>query len=293
MNSAHAPLFYKVQRIAFAAKQRVLDKFSGMYTSRFRGPGLELEDIREFQNGDDVRAISWAKTAQMAKPYVKSYREERDLNVMLVADISGSFELKTRYGLKRERLAEVGALLAMSAAYNHDRVGLMLFSDTVELYLPPKRGLRHSVRIVRELMARPAVGTKTCIADALRTLYKLLPKRAVVFLLSDFIDDSFDNELLLTSKKDDLIAVRLFDPYEKSLPKLGLAAFQDIETRASWLVDVTDDQVEAYTEAAAHQDERMRKLFVKTKTDCIDIDTQESFLEQIIRYFLLRKKRVT
>lgn len=285
----------KVRRIAFAAKQAVLDKFSGLYASRFPGPGLELEDIREFQNGDDVRAISWAKSAQMGKPFVKNFREERDLTVVIVADISASLEFGSCYEKKRERQAEIGALLAMSAVHNHDKVGLLLFSDRVEKFLPPRHGMGHGAQVVRELLAFEAKGMKTDIALALRTLYTILPKRAIVFLLSDFLDTSFETEFMLTSKKNDLIAITILDPYEKILPALSVCTFQNIESGTSakqWLVDINASQIASYQDEARVIQERNSDLFLRSKAGAIQIDTKESFLEKIVAYFLLRKRYI-
>jgi uncharacterized protein (DUF58 family) len=286
----HSKLFHKVRHIEFVAKQQVLDTFSGMYASAFKGHGVELDDIREFQNGDDVRAISWAKSAQMGRPYVKTFREERDLTVMLVADVSGSLSFGSHYETKRERLAEVGALLAFSAMYNHDKVGLLLFSDHIEKMILPKRGMRQGALVVRELLAFEAAGKKTDIAKALDCLNKTLPKRAIVFLLSDFLDDGYEREFRYTAKKEDLIAVRLFDPLEKALLPVGACHFEDIETGTSYLVDLTKELVEQEALEEDVRRDKLKALSYKSNAGLIEIDTKESFIEKIGTYFALRKK---
>ena len=290
MSEKHSQIFEKVKQIEFQAKKSVLDTFSGLYASAFRGPGLELEDIREFQNGDDLRAISWAKTAQMGRPFVKTFCEERDLIVMLVADVSGSISFGGGFETKRERLAEVGALLAFSAIHNHDRVGLLLYSDRIEKLILPKRGMRSGARVIRELLAFEPQRTGTNTALALDTLNKVLPKRAITFLLSDFIDTGFERELALAAKKDDLIAIYLMDQYEKRLPAKGLWRFQDIESRKSWFVDVTETTQKMYESQMQEISDNTRAFLRKSKCDVIEIDTKESFLEKIITYFTLRKK---
>lgn len=286
----HSKLFQKVRHIEFIAKQQVLDTFSGMYASTFKGHGIELDDIREFQNGDDVRAISWAKTAQMGRPYVKTFREERDLTVMLVADVSGSLSFGSHYETKRERLAEVGALLAFSAMYNHDKVGLLLFSDRVEKMILPKRGARHGALVVRELLAFNAAGKKTDIAKALHCLHKALPKRAIVFLLSDFLDEGFEREFRYTAKKEDLIAVRLFDPAERGIMPVGACHFEDIETGTSYLVDMTKEMSKKLALEDEARRAALKALTYKSNAGLIEIDTKESFVEKIGTYFALRKK---
>lgn len=290
MSDKHSTLFKKVKEIEFQAKRSVLDTFSGLYASTFRGPGLELEDIREFQNGDDIRAISWAKTAGMGKPFVKTFREERDLIVMLVADVSGSISFGGSFETKRERLAQVGALLAFSAIHNHDRVGLLLYSDRIEKLILPKRGMHSGASVIRELLAFEPSGKGTNTALALDTLNKVLPKRAVTFLLSDFIDSGFDRELAFTAKKNDLIAIYLMDAYERQLQSKGIWRFEDIESRKSWLVDVTSSTCMAYKAEMKEQYDAQVTRLKKSKCGLIEIDTQASFLEKIIMYFALRKK---
>jgi len=290
MSDDQALLLQRVKEIEFAAKSRVLDTFSGMYVSCFKGQGIELADIREYQNGDDVRAISWTKMAQLGRPFVKTFHEERDLIVMLVADISGSLSFGSLYETKRERLSMVGALLAFTAMYNRDRVGLILFSDRIEKVLLPKRGERFAAQIIRDLLAFEPKGQGTNVSLALNTLNKVLAKRAICFLLTDFLDSGFEKALEYTAKKDDLIAVHIHDPLEKRLGPKGLYAYRDIETQKSYLVEVTSSLKKEYEKNYAAKKEEAHELVKRLQSGWIEIDTQESFLEKIIGYFTQRKK---
>lgn len=278
------------RRIEITAKQQVLDLFSGMYASAFKGRGIELEDVREFQTGDDVRAVSWAKTAQLGKPYVKEFREERDLTVMLVVDMSASLAFGSQYETKHERLAEVAALLAFSAIYNHDRVGLVLFADGIQKEIQPRRGLRHGARLIRELLEFRPTGHKSSLAHALDAFNMAIKKRCICFLLSDFIAENYERQFGFTAKHDDLVAIRIVDPYEKNLPRLGLSHMQDLETGYSFIVDVNSDVVEAVQKKAEEAQAKFEALGRKYSAGTITVDTKSSFVERIAAYFKMRKE---
>ncbi len=280
-----------LRHIEIAAKQKVLDIFAGMYRSAFKGQGLELEDIREYQVGDDVRSVSWKKTAQMGRPFVKTFREERDLTVMLLCDVSGSMFFEGGTSSKRKRLAEIGALLAFSAIYNHDKVGLILFSSEVERYIPPKRGLKHGLSIIYELLSYQPKQKGTDIAKACRFLLNIVKKRAICFLLSDFLGASFSKEFTLAAKKDDLIAIRLFDPAEKDLIELGLVSLEDVETSSVRLYNLGKKQIKAFQEKRKQYLLQFQRLIGKSGAGMIELDSSKDSIQPIARYFNIRKKR--
>lgn len=284
------PLLAKVRKLEITARRQVLDLFSGMYASAFKGRGIEMEDVREFQTGDDIRAISWKKTAQLGRPFVKQFREERDLTVMLLVDVSQSLAFGSQYETKRERLAEVAALIAFSAIYNHDRVGLVLFSEGVQKEIPARRGLRHGARLIRDLLSFTPVNPKTSIALALDSFNRALKKRCICFLLSDFISGPYEKQFGYTAKKDDLVAVRLFDSMEADIANLGLCQMQDLETGKSFLVDVNDRCALSLKADAAQRKAYFDTLVTKYRAGSLTIDTKSSFIQQLIIFFKMRKE---
>lgn len=286
MKSEVEALSSKVRKLEITARREVLDLFSGMYASAFKGRGIEMEDVREFQTGDDVRAISWTKTAQLGRPFVKEFREERDLTVMLVVDVSSSLNFAT----KRERLAEVGALLAFSAIYNHDRVGLVLFSDGIQKEIAPRRGLRHGARIIRELLEFHPKSHTTNLAKTLDAFNMATRKRCICFLLSDFIAEGYEKQFGYTAKHDDLVAIRLFDPFEVDMPKLGVTQLQDVESGVSLLVDVNAAVVKRVKAESEKRKALFKTLGAKYRAGTIDVDTKSSFVEKLAAYFTMRKE---
>ncbi len=291
MKSDVEGLSSKVRKLEITAKREVLDLFSGMYASAFKGRGIEMEDVREFQTGDDIRAISWTKTAQLGRPFVKEFREERDLTVMLVVDVSSSIAFGSQYETKRERLAEIGALIAFSAIYNHDRVGLILFSDGIQKEIQPRRGMRHGARIIRELLGFIPQSKKTDLVKTLDSFNMGVKKRCICFLLSDFIASGYEKQFGFTAKHDDLVAIRLFDPAEVSMPKLGLTTLQDLESGALFFVDVNDHVIKKVQENAEKRRKEFSKLGAKYRAGTLSIETKGSFMEQIAAYFKMRKER--
>ncbi len=291
MKSEIEELSSKVRKLEITARKEVLDLFSGMYASAFKGRGIEMEDVREFQTGDDIRAISWQKTAQTGKPYVKEFREERDLTVMLLVDVSASLQFGSHYETKRTLLAFVGALIAFSAIYNHDRVGLVLFSEGIQKEIVPKRGLRHGARLIRELLGFQPEHNKTSIATTLDAFNLAQKKRCIVFLISDFLDSGYERQFGYTAKKDDLVAIRLFDPLEAKIPRLGLCQMQDLETGAHFLVDVNSDFQKALEEDESNRSEKFHALVTKYGADALSIDTKTSFVAKLAAYFKMRKER--
>ncbi len=286
-------LLSRVKHIEITAKERVLDLFSGMYHSAFKGKGIEPEDLREYVAGDDIRAISWPKTAQTGKLFVKNFREERDLTVFLIVDISASQFFGSHYETKRERIAEVGAVLALSAIYNQDRVGLILFSSGTEKYIPPKRGTRHGARIIRELLAFEPTEKGTDIAQALQFFNKVTKKRSIAFLLSDFLapSSSYKKEFMLTSSKHDVVALCISDPEEKNLSIQGLVRFIDAETGAHKVVDLNNTIKQQVSKEREDEERDLKTLIGKSGAGIISIDTKNPYETALEKFFTLRKKR--
>lgn len=292
MEKVDPNLIHRVRAIEIAAQARVLDRFSGMYRSVFRGRGMEIEEVREFQYGDDPRAINWAKTAEMGRPFVNSYREERDLTVMLLLDVSESMDFASHFENKKDRQANVAALIAFSAIHNHDRVGLLLFSSQVESYIPPKRGVRHGARLIRDFLTFVPKGGKTDVGMALDYLRKVLRTRCIVFLISDFFSVPYEKSFERASGRNDLVAVRIIDEEEKSLPELGSVRFRDVETGSLLVVNVNEMVGRRFAEERKQQQAALKRLSDRCGAGFIEIDTECSFIEKLATYFQARKKRL-
>ncbi len=266
--------------------------FLGEYHAVFRGRGIEFSEVREYEAGDPVQTIDWNVTARMGAPYVKKYVEERELTIMLVVDVSASEAFGSAAQTKREIAAEVGALLAFSAIRNNDKVGLVAFSDRIECYVPPKKGPRHALRVVRELLYIRPDGRGTRIAAATEFVQRILRRRSVVFLLSDFQDRGFEPGLRTLARRHDLTAVAIHDPRERELPAVGLVELEDAETGRSVLVDTSDRRVRAlYATRAAAQREERRRLLTTMRIDQIELETDVSYVEPLSAYFRRRAGR--
>lgn len=284
-------LFKKIQRIQFNASHLSDAIFAGAYRSAFRGQGMEFEEVREYQPGDDVRNIDWNVTARMNRPYMKSFREEREMTVMLVVDMSASTRYGSKSQLKSDLIAEISALLAFSAVTNNDRIGLILFSDRVQKYIKPKRGLRHILRIVRELLSPVEFGPKTDIAGALSFAGKMMPHSSICFLISDFIAPDFSKEARIISNKHDLIAINIVDPTERVFPSMSLVTYRDPETQATALVDTGSSEVLASLQKGYEQHlEAQKKLIRQMGASWLVIETNRPYLTYL-RHFLSDKGR--
>ncbi len=248
-----AEVLKQVRRIEIRTRNLVNDTFSGDYHSVFKGRGMEFAEVREYAPGDDVRAIDWNVTARLGTPYVKQFTEERELTVFLLVDISASGDFGTRGRLKAALAAEVAAVLAFSAVQNNDKVGLVLFSDRVEQFLPPRKGRRHVLRVIREILYRKPEGRGTALTVPLEHLGRVQKRRAVVFVISDFQASGYDQALKLVARRHDLICVRITDPGEETLPDIGLQEIEDPETGARSLVDTSDRGVRARFQARVEQ----------------------------------------
>lgn len=282
----------QVRRIRLLARRAVQTLLGGEYQSVFKGSGLSFDEVREYQPGDDIRTIDWNVTARMGAPFVKRYVEERELTVILAADISPSLNFGTVGTDKRTAMAEVAALVAFSALANRDRVGLLAFAGDVELYLPATHGTRHALRIIREVLDRPPEHRGTSVGKACDYLSKTLPRRSIVFFLGDWQDTGFEAPFRLLSRKHDLIAMRVTDPREMTMPNVGLVRFQDAETDRPVLIDTRRADVrEGFAKRALERRNEFDLLARSTQTDVIDVGTDGNHLDELVRFFRARNAR--
>jgi uncharacterized protein (DUF58 family) len=287
----------QVRRLELRTRRLVDSRFSGEYHSVFKGQGIEFAEVREYQPGDDVRAIDWNVTARLGHPFIKRFVEERELTVLLVVDVSGSQRWGTRGRFKSETVAEVATTLAMSAVRNNDRIGLLLLTDRVERYLPPRKGRRHALRLVRDLLAFQPEGRGTDLAAGLRYAARVLQDRAIVFLFSDFpLSDGWDDftrALKLIGVRHDVVAAPLVDPRDLDLPDAGLLWMEDPETGERGLVDTSDAAVrEEFAARAGQEAEQRRRLFRRLGIDEIRLRTDESYAAALLAFFRRREQRV-
>ena len=282
----------KVRYIELHTKHLVNDVFSGEYHSVFKGQGMEFAEVREYQYGDDIRTIDWNVTARYNHPYVKVLEEERELNVMLMVDASGSGAFGSYEKFKSEIAAEICALLAFSAIKNNDKVGLLIFTDDVEKYIPPRKGRSHVLRVIRELLYFKPQSTKTNIANGLEYLLKGLKRRSIVFIVSDFDDDNFIKPLRVLNRKHDAVAIQILDKREKDLPPIGLVKMRDAETGDEIWVNTLDKKfMKLYSDYIGEKREKFSKEAKMMDLDLIRIDTAESYVEPLVRFFKMRERR--
>jgi len=286
-------ILQKIQKIHIRTSYLVNDMFAGEYESAFRGRGMEFEEVREYTPGDDIRDIDWNVTARMGHPYIKLYREERELTIMLLVDVSSSGLFGTVTQLKNELAAELASVLAFAAIKSNDKVGLVIFSDHVEKYIPPKKGRSHVWRVIKEVLEHQPRSTGTDIGAALNYLNTVCRRRAVVFLISDFIARGYETALRVTNKKHDVIAINITDPRERELPGVGMVALEDAETGETLLVDTTDEQVrKAYRLLAEEKFEQRLSTFKAAHIDYIDIRTDTPYIDTLLKFFRMREKRL-
>jgi uncharacterized protein (DUF58 family) len=285
-------LLKKIRRIEIRTSHLVNDALAGHYHSAFRGMGMEFEEVRPYQIGDDIRSIDWNVTARTGEPYVKIFREERELTVVLVVDLSRSQEFGTRGQFKRELVAEIGATLAFSAIKNNDKVGLILFTDRVEKFVPPRKGAGHVLRVIRELLAFEPAGRGTRLAAALEHLNRILRRKAVVFVISDFQDAHYEHALRLARQKHDVILIDVSDRRERDLPAVGLIELEDTESGRRVVVDSSSRAWrQDYRELVADFIEKRDRLLKRSRLDVIHVSTGDSFVEPLTRFFRQREKR--
>jgi uncharacterized protein (DUF58 family) len=286
-------LLKRIRGIEIRSRRLVNSVFLGEYHAVFRGRGIEFAEVREYELGDDVRAIDWNVTARMGAPYIKKYVEERELTVILALDVSASEAFGSAGRTKREVAAEVGALLALAAIRNNDKVGLIAFSDRIERFVPPHKGRQHALRVIRELLYLRPQSRGTSIAGALEFMRRVLPRRSVIFLLSDFQDSGYETALRVLARRHDITAVTLSDPRELTLPAVGMIEVEDAETGVHVLVDTSDRRVrELYAVRAAGLREERRRILTSTAVDRIELSTDASYVEPLIAYFRRRAGRL-
>ncbi len=287
-----AEVIKSVRRIEIKTKSIIDSMMGGEYRTVFKGNGMEFAEVRHYEEGDDIRSIDWNVTARTGEPFVKRNMEERELTVMLVIDVSGSGDFGTRNQTKSELTAELGALLAFSAIRNNDQVGLLLFSDRIEKYIPPKKGRNHVLHLIRELLYFKPEGKGTDVAKALSHLNTIQKKKSVTFLISDFRDKGFERPLAVTARRHDLIAISTDDQREAELPKVGLMELYDQESGETVLVDTNNRKFrEAFAEKEKIRYEQRNELFKKSRIDLLTVTTEEGYLEPLIRFFKMREKR--
>ena len=282
-------LLKKVRKIEIKTRRLSDNVFGGEYHSTFKGRGMTFSEVRQYQYGDDVRAIDWNVTARYNEPFVKVFEEERELTLMLLVDVSGSEFFGTGKQFKREVLTEIAATLSFSALQNNDKVGLLLFSDQVELFIPPKKGRTHILRIIRELLEFHPQSKRTNIGKALEFLLGILKKKAIVFLLSDFIDDSYEKTLRIAAKKHDLTGIRVYDKREGEMPNIGLVPMIDSETQKTQWVNTSLKAVRDiyHTSFQKHVD-TFENLFRKNGAGTLHCSLEESYVKKLLGYFKAR-----
>ncbi len=279
----------KVRKIEIKTRRLSYHIFSGEYHTSFKGRGMTFSEVRQYQYGDDVRAIDWNVTARYNEPFVKVFEEERELTMMLMVDISGSESFGTKNQLKRDMITEIAATLAFSATQNNDKIGLLLFSDQIELFIPPKKGKSHVLRIIRELIEFESKSKKTDLSQALKYLSSDLKKKAIVFLISDFMVKDYEHTLKIASKRHDVTGIRVFDQREESIPNIGVVNMLDAETGEILLVDTTSNKVRMdYEKYYRENVNYFKDIFSKCGAGTISLRVDESYVTKLLGYFKAR-----
>ncbi len=285
-------LLKQVRQIEIRTKGLVNQVFSGEYHSVFKGRGMEFSEVREYQFGDDIRNIDWNVTARFGHPYIKVFEEERELTVMLMVDLSGSLMFGSVSKTKQRVAAELSAILAFSALKNNDKVGLILFTDKIEKFVPPRKGNKHVLRIIREVLSFEPEGNSTDIKAALEFMNNAIKKRSIVFLLSDFLDEGYEKILKVVGRKHDLIGMVLDDRRENEFPSIGLVKFTDAETGAERWIDTSSQRVrQAMKQARGQETSKRDSLFLKSRLDKIYVQTGEDYIKPLVQFFRLRERR--
>ena len=282
-------LLKKVRKIEIKTRRLSDHIFGGEYHSTFKGRGMTFSEVRQYQYGDDVRNIDWNVTARYSEPYIKVFEEERELTMMLMVDISGSELFGTEEQFKNEVITEIAATLAFSATQNNDKIGLILFSEEVELYIPPKKGKSHVLRIIRELIEFHPKSKNTNVAEALKFLSSVMKKKAIVFVLSDFIADDYNHTLKIAAKKHDVTGIRVYDKHEEKIPNLGMVQMLDEETGELMLVNTASKKVRLnYSKFYHEKVNYYQESFTKSGAGVIDCRVDESYVKKLLGYFKRR-----
>jgi uncharacterized protein (DUF58 family) len=285
-------LIKKIRQIQIYTSRMVDASFAGQYESVFRGRGMEFDEVREYTPGDDIRTIDWNVTARTGRPYIKRFVEEREMTVVFAVDLSASGDFGTVNKAKNELAAEFCAVMAFAAAKNNDKVGLLIFADQIELYIPPKKGVSHMLRIVRELLYFQMPKRKTDIGQALDYLAKVVQKKATIFLVSDFIETDFKKPLSLLNKRHDVIAVSVRDRAEIALSNVGLIELTDAETGEVALIDTSSRQFRnKYSSTSAERFDNLKSMLRTINVDYINISTDKPYIQDLVRFFHMRHRR--
>lgn len=282
----------KIRKIELISKKSSNEIFAGEYHSAFKGRGMEFSEVREYIPGDDVRLIDWNVSSRMGKLYVKQFVEERELTVILTVDLSASLNFFSGKKSKKEVAAEISAIIAFTANLNKDKVGLLVFTDKVELFIPPKKGRTHILRIIREILEFSPDSTGTSIENALGYLNKLIKKRAIVFLISDFIDTDFSRSLNISARKHDLVAVNISDFRERSIPKKGLFLMRDAETGEDFFIDFSSNiTTERFRKYTADRKKNLENIFKKYNIDEVKIGSETEYEKPLFDFFIRRRRK--
>lgn len=283
----------KIRRIQISTSRKVTDVFAGQYHSVFKGVGMEFDEVREYQPGDEIRSIDWNVTARMGHPFIKKFVEERQLTIMILLDVSMSCRFGTRVGVKSELAAEICSVIAFSAIKNNDRVGMITFTDNVEKFIPPRKGTRHVLRVITEALYNEPSGTGTDINRVLEYLNAVSTRRTITFVVSDFFAPDFRKNLSITGRRHDVISVVMTDPSERRLPEAGMIRVHDAETGEAVTVDTSDPRLrEIYAREADRKAAERDDAFRAAGVDSINIKTGESYVEPLIRFFRMRERRM-
>lgn len=282
----------KVRRIQITTSRKVTDVFAGKYQSVFKGVGMEFDEVREYLPGDEIRSIDWNVTARMGHPYIKKFAEERELTIMLLLDVSKSCRYGTRGRIKSELAAELCSVIAFSAIQNNDKVGMITFTDRVEKYIPPRKGMKHVLRVIREALYNKPEGTRTDINTILEHLNRVTTRRTITFVISDFFSGDYKKTLSITNKRHDVIAVTITDPSEEKIPDAGMIKMHDAETGEPFIIDTSSRQVRSFYKNRAERLLSSRQdVFSSVGVDHIDLRTDQSYVEPLIYFFRTREKR--
>ncbi|GAB1414920.1 DUF58 domain-containing protein [Paludibacter sp.] len=279
----------KVRKIEIKTRGLSNHVFAGEYHSAFKGRGMTFSEVREYQYGDDVRSIDWNVTARFGHPYIKIFEEERELTVMLLIDVSGSREFGTVSQMKMDVFTEIAATLAFSTIQNNDKVGVIFFSDKIEKFIPPKKGRKHVLHIIREMIGFKPESTKTNVAEALRYFTNAIKKRSTAFIISDFIDSKFEKELTIANRKHDVVAVQVYDIRESDLPDVGLIKLKDAETGKRIWVDTSDKKLRtSYRHHWGESQIELNRIFTKSGVDSVSMSTSDDYVKTLLKLFKMR-----
>lgn len=282
-------LLKKVRKIEIKTKGLSKNIFAGEYHSAFKGRGMTFAEVREYQYGDDIRSIDWNVTARFGHPYIKVFEEERELTVVLLIDVSGSRDFGTVSHMKRDIFTEVAATIAFSTIQNNDKVGVIFFSDKIEKFIPPKKGRKHVLQIIRELIDFKPESNQTNIASALRYFTNVIKKSSTAFIISDFIDDNFERELIIANRKHDVVALQVYDVRESELPDVGLIKLKDAETGKRIWVDTSDKRMRtSYKHSWGENQLALQKSFTKSGIDSVSMTTSDDYVRALMKLFKMR-----